>query len=217
MDNRSTDGGTTLTSQPPADRLELRHAATDRATIVVVPERTFLAIDGVGAPTASDFQHATQILRQVEANLRQRLRRDRTVESRSPVIESAWWIHPELPPDETAEAFVDRSAWHWQQMIEVPLTAAETDITAAIDEVRQGAGRPVPLVRAISFAEGQSAQILHLGGAATEVDSVRKLYQAIADAGLRARGHLHQIHLAEATRVPADRVRSILRLPIEPA
>jgi len=36
------DGGAALTSQPPADSLELRHAATDRATIIVVPERTLL-------------------------------------------------------------------------------------------------------------------------------------------------------------------------------
>jgi hypothetical protein len=206
-----------LTSQPPADSLELRHAATDRATIIVVPERTLLAIDGVGAPTASDFRYATEILRQVEAGLRQRLRRDHPVESHSPVIESAWWIHPELPPSETADAFVDRSAWHWQQLIEVPSAATAADIDAAIDAVRHGAGRPVPLVRAIRFAEGRSAQILHVGGVATEADSVRKLYQALADAGLQPRGHLHQIHLADAARVPADRVRSIIRLPIEPA
>ncbi|MGH2475314.1 MAG: hypothetical protein ACRDIL_08600 [Candidatus Limnocylindrales bacterium] len=205
-----------MTSQPLADLLELRHAATDRATIVVVPERTLLVIDGVGAPTATDFRYATQILRQVELALRQRLRRERPGESRTPVVESAWWIHPELPPNEMAAAFADRSAWHWQQMIEVPSASTEADIDAAIEAVRQGAGRPFALVRAIQFAEGRSAQILHIGGVTTETDSVQKLYQALDDAGLRSRGHLHQIHLAEAARVPAERVRSIIRLPIEP-
>jgi hypothetical protein len=205
-----------LTSQPLADSLELRHAATDRATIVVVPERTLLAIDGVGAPIASDFRYATEILRRVEGALRKRVRRERPAESRSPVIESAWWIHPELPPAEMAAAFADRSAWHWQQMIEVPSSSTDADVEAAIDEVRHEAGRPIALVRAIRFAEGRSAQILHVGGVATEAESVRKLYQALDDAGLRSRGHLHQIHLAEETRVPAERVRSIIRLPIEP-
>ena len=40
----------------PTGTLERRNAATDRATIVVVPRRRLFAIDGVGGPTAADFR-----------------------------------------------------------------------------------------------------------------------------------------------------------------
>lgn len=202
--------------EPPAATLELRHAATDRALIVEVPTRRFLAIDGVGPPDAADFQHAAATLREVAETLRARLARERGVQTRVGVLECAWWIHPELPPDETAEAFVERSAWHWQLMIEIPGVASDDDVRAAIDRTRSRAGRTSPLVRTIEIREGLAAQILHVGGPAGEPDSVRKLYRAIAESGLRPRGHLHQILLVDPRQVPEHRARSILRLPVEP-
>ena len=203
--------------EPPSDILELRHASTDRATIVVVPERRMFAIDGVGGPAATDYHLATETLRTAADILRARLAKTVGLETRVGVVECAWWVHPEPGPDEMAAAFADRSAWHWQQMIEIPAVAADEDALAAIDETRRRAGRAAPLLRLIAFAEGRSAQILHTGGPATEADSVAKLYHAVRMAGLRPHGHLHELHLAEPGRVPAGRARTILRLPIERA
>jgi len=202
--------------EQPSDRLDLRHAATDRALIVVVPRRRLFAIDGVGAPIAADFRLASTSLRAVAAALRARLG-PRRPDDPTAVLEVAWWVHPEIPPEATAEAFADRATWHWQQMIEIPNRATAADAEAAIETARRAAGREVPLVRVIELEEGQAAQILHVGGAAGEPESVRKLYRAIAEADLRPRGHLHQIVLADPAEVPEGRGRSILRLPVEPA
>ncbi|HEX5147585.1 MAG TPA: hypothetical protein VFW02_00800, partial [Candidatus Limnocylindrales bacterium] len=194
---------------------ELRHAATDRAMIVVVPERRMLAIDGLGDPRSTDFTFASQTLRTAGELLRAILIRELGIERRVGVLECAWWTHPEPPSLDLAEAFADRSTWHWQQMIEIPSEATDDDVAAAIDEVRDRSGRPAPLVRLIRFAEGRSAQILHVGGASTQHRSVQALYDAVRAAGLRPHGHLHEIRTADHERVPADRARSILRLPIE--
>jgi hypothetical protein len=202
-----------LTFEEASAPLELRHASTDRATIVVVPRRRLFAIDGVGSPTAGDFQLASQTLRAVDEALRVRLRA-RSLDVPKPALEVAWWTHPELPPDDMAEQFADRSTWHWQQMIEVPDKAVDADTTGSIDDTRRGAGRDVALVRVIELIEGRAAQILQIGNA-DERDSVRRLYAAIREAGLRPRGHLHQIHIADPMQVPIDRRRSILRLPVE--
>jgi hypothetical protein len=138
------------------------------------------------------------------------------VDGRPGVLECAWWTHPEPPSQDLASSFADRSTWHWQQMIEIPSEATDDDATAAIDEARARAGRPVPLLRLIRFAEGRSAQILHVGGPSNEYRSVQALYDAVAAAGLRPHGHLHEIRTADYQRVPDERARSILRLPIEP-
>lgn len=206
-----------MTLDTPSDFLELRHAATDKATIVVVPERRMLAIDGVGSPTAATYRLATETLRTAAGHLRTIVARTTGIETRVGPVECAWWIHPEPEPADMAAQFADRTAWHWQQMIEVPPIASDEDATAAIDETRRGAGRDAPLLRLIRFAEGRSAQILHTGGPSSEPASVEKLHHAVAAAGLRPRGHLHEIHLAEPGRVPEERARTILRLPIEPA
>lgn len=206
-----------MTTEQPSDVLELRHAATDRATIVVVPERRMLAIDGVGGPGAADYRFATETLRTVASNVRTRLARDTGIETRLGVVECAWWLHPEPAPDEMAEAFTDRSSWHWQQMIEIPPLATDEEAASAIDETRASAGRRTPLIRLVRFTEGRCAQILHTGGPASEPESVARLYHAVMVAGLRPHGHLHELHLADPARVPEDRARSILRLPIRPA
>jgi len=205
-----------MTTEPASDRFELFHAATDRAMIVVVPERRMFAIDGLGDPRAADFLFASKTLRIAAELLRVRLAREYGVERRVGVLECAWWTHPEPPSQDLAQAFADRSTWHWQQMIEIPSEATDEDAAAAIDEARARAGRPAPLLRVIRFAEGRSAQILHVGGPAREHESVQALYHAVAVAGLRPHGHLHEIRTADYERVPDDRARSILRLPIEP-
>lgn len=200
----------------PSDPMELSHAATDHATFVVVPERRMFAIDGVGDPTSDGYRLASVALRTVAEMVRARLVRDRAVRTRVGVLECAWWTHPELSPAETAAAFADRSTWHWQQMIEIPGQATDADAEATIDAARNDAGREAPLVRLIRFPEGRSAQVLHVGGSVDEAASVRRLYEAVDRAGLRPRGHLHELHLT-GPEAPGPRRRSILRLPIEQA
>ena len=182
----------------PTGTLKLRHAATDRATIVVVPRRRLFAIDGVGGPTAADFRFASDALRAVSEALRRRLRAAGAHDPGKPPIEVAWWTHPELPADAMADAFADRSSWHWQQIVEIPGRASDEDSAAAIDEVRRGAGREVALVRTIEIVEGRSAQILeaHIG-AESEAVSIRRLAAEIEAAGLRPHGHLHQIFVTD--------------------
>jgi hypothetical protein len=204
-----------MTTETPSDFFELRHASTDRATIVVAPERRMLAIDGVGSPEAIDYRLASETLHAAASHLRTRLLRTLRLETRIGLVECAWWTHPEPPPDQVAAAFADRATWHWQQMIEVPDQATDEDVAGAIDETRRGAARAAPLVRLIRFSEGRSAQILHTGGPDTEPAAVERLYDAVRKEGLRPHGHLHELHLAEPGRVPEGRARTILRLPIE--
>ena len=206
---------TTLNVNEASGPLELRHARTDRATMVVVPRRRLFAIDGVGSPNAGDFRFATETLRNVAEALRTNLLRGRGIETPKAPLETAWWTHPEVPDETMAEQWANRSTWHWQQMIEIPDKATDAEAEAAIDNTRRSAGRDTALIRIIELVEGRAAQILHHGNT-DETEPVRRLYAAIRDAGLRPRGHLHQIHLADPHRVPAERRRSILRLPIEP-
>ena len=203
-----------MTGSETTSAFELRHAATDRATIVVVPRRRLFAIDGVGEPTAATYRFAAETLRTVSDALRHRLRARGHADRGKPPIETAWWTHPEVPPGEMAELFADRAAWHWQQLVEVPERATDEDAAAAIDETRRRAGREGPLVRVVEIVEGRSAQILNLG-ADGEAASVRRLAAEIATSGLRPHGHLHQIFLSDPEVVGRAKARSILRLPIE--
>ena len=195
--------------------LELRHASTDHAIFVVVPERTFFAIDGVGEPGASDYRLATSALRTAIDLLLHRLRQAGIETATRPgVIECGWQPPQPMPPADLPEAFRDRTAWHWRQMIELPARATAAQAQAAIDEAQRGAGRDRALVRRITFTEGRAAQWLHVGPRSAEPDTVHRLFQAILQAGLHPDGRLHTLLLADADTAPNGLGRSILRQPV---
>jgi hypothetical protein len=201
-------------NESPSDRLDLRHASTDHATIVVVPERRLLAIGGVGSFAGADFKLASDVLRVIATDIRRRLRREQSASSPVADLESAWWTNAVEPAD-MSTAWAERSDWHWQQMIEIPSVVTDATVDAAIDEARRNAGRDTPLVRLVRMTEGRAAQMLHVGSRPTESDTLGKLYEAVVGAGLRPRGQVHQIVLADPDIVPTGRAASIFRLPIE--
>jgi hypothetical protein len=202
-------------SEPPSSPLELRHASTDHPIIVVVPERRLLVIDGVGHPGAADFRMATSVLRTVEATLRAAMRRDRFADAPKSILEIAWLTDPRWPRDELVRAFDEGESLHWRQMIELPRGATAAAASEAIQETRRAAGREIPLVRSIGFTEGRAAQLLHVGGMANLSSTVARLWTFVAESGLHPHGALHQLVFADPDVVPANRARSILRLPVE--
>jgi hypothetical protein len=199
------------------DSLELLHAATDRPTIVTVPERRLFAMDGLGDPAGADFDAAIGTLHAVADLLRSRLHVERGLQTRIPPSECHWWMHPDPAPDDLPRLFEDRTGWHWQQMIEVPRLASQEDAEAVLALARERQVRDAELVRMIRFSEGLSAQILHRGLPSTEADSVGRLLEALVAAGLQARGHVHEIYLADPRLVPSQRRRLIVRLPVAAA
>ena len=197
----------------PSSSLELRHASTDHAIFVVVPERRFLAIGGVGGPMGSDFAFAAAALRVAAEVLGRRLRRHgASVPIRVPTLESLWTPPAPLAPRDVPAAFADRSRWTWCQLIELPAAATHADVEAAVDETRRGAGRDVALIRELRFAEGLAAQVLHVGPVETDPASVTRLFAAVDETGLEPAGWLHVINLSSGA---GDRRRAILRQPVE--
>ena len=101
-----------MPAEIPSDQIELRHAATDRATIVVVPERRMFAIDGLGDPRTTGFVLASNTLRAAGDALRVRVQREHGRKVAAGVLECAWWTHPEPPSQDIAESVADRSTWY---------------------------------------------------------------------------------------------------------
>ena len=69
----------------------------------------------------------------------------------------------------------------------------------------------------IRWAEGRCAQLLHIGPYAAEAPSIAALHEAIAEAGYRPRGRHHEIYLGDPRRSAPEKLRTIIRHPVEPA
>jgi len=88
----------------------------------------------------------------------------------------------------------------------------------AVDEVRMKKNPPrLDEVRFEPYDEGLSAQIFHAGPyGEAERPSIERLHQFIFDNGFKLRGKHHEIYLNSPLRSAPDKLKTIIRQPMEP-
>ena len=90
-------------------------------------------------------------------------------------------------------------------------------IEQAITEAK--AKRDIASLSALRYerwAEGPSAQIMHIGPYATEHAGIVALHKAIAEHGSTPRDRHHEIYLGDPRTAAPETLRTILRQPIQP-
>jgi len=196
-----------------------------KVDFVDVPELGFVMIDGGGAPEAPAFSDAIQALYSVSYGAHFGLKKETGSAPRVMALESLWWVEGDalavMQAVAAGEADItasDRDDWRWRAMI-VQLPPIDEDAIRRAVAVA-GAKRDLPSLRALRYerwTEGACAQIMHIGPYATESASIVTLHRAIADHGSRARGHHHEIYLGDPRTAAPEKLRTILRQPVEPA
>jgi hypothetical protein len=192
---------------------------------VDVPELGFVVIDGVGAPEGRAFADAIQALYTASYGAHFAVKKATGNAPRVMALEALWWVEgadasAAMEQIATADARMtesDHAAWRWRAMIAqlAPIDAAVVDAVVATAK----AGKALPaldLLRYERWREGRCAQIMHIGPYSTEQASIHILHRAIADAGQRPRGHHHEIYLGDPRRCAPERLRTLLRQPVEP-
>lgn len=189
---------------------DLYTASAKSVDVIDVPPLQFLMIDGHGDPnTAVAYKDALATLYPVAYALKflskQELGRDYTV----PPLEGLWWVE-----DMAQFSVEDKSSWDWTMMIMTPdwLTAVHLD--AALAKAAKKAPPALNKLRLESYAEGRSAQILHVGPYAAEAPTIARLHAAIAEAGYALRGKHHEIYLGDPKRVAPEKLKTIIRQPV---
>ena len=203
--------------------LKVRKGALD---FVDIPEFGFATIIGGGPPGGTEFTDAIQALYSVSYGAHFLLKREHGQAPRVMPLEALWWVDD---PDEQdiftalargqgAVADSDRARWRWQAMIMQPAPIDADLFAAALTQARER--KPLPGLEPLSYtrwAEGLSAQLLHIGPYADEGPSIARLHDGIAAAGYCPRGRHHEIYLGDPRRSAPDKLRTILRHPVEPA
>ena len=179
---------------------------------VDVPEMPFLVLPGRGDPgldghdggAAHSLLRFARVVRFVLEQGPARVRPRRTAP-----LEVVGWRRPEPG---AGPLRVER----WSLLVAQP---DEVD-HGTIDLARTRVGLTLPAehvgaVRLVSFAEGASAQLLHVGGADDADTDARRLDEFIVDNGRLPRGRRHLVLLRD--RGPATSRRWILRQPVRTA
>ncbi len=192
---------------------------------VDVPEFGFAVVTGTGAPGGTEFTQALQALYSVSYGTHFLIKKQRGRAPKVMPLEALWWVDGPGQQDilaavalgQATMADTDRDCWRWQAMIMQP-DPIDADVVAEALAQAQ-AKKPGPglgRLRYQRWAEGRCAQLLHVGSYADEGPSIVRLHQAIAAGGYRPRGRHHEIYLGDPRRSTPEKLRTILRHPVEP-
>ena len=202
--------------------LKIRKGAVD---IVDVPEFGFAVVSGGGAPGGPEFTQALQALYSVSYGAHFLVKKEYGEAPGVMPLEALWWMDDPAHQDivmaaalgQASLADTDRDRWRWQAMIMQPDPIDATVIAAALAQARKR--KPSPGLDQLTYqrwAEGRCAQLLHVGPYADEGPSLVRLHQAITAAGYRPWGRHHEIYLGDPRRSAPEKLRTILRHPVEP-
>jgi hypothetical protein len=189
------------------------YKAPRKPVMVDVPDLGFIMVDGTGNPNDNLwFQEAAGALYAVSYTLKFKLKLGPVARNYVVMpLEGLWWA-------EDMEVFVMdiREDWLWTLMILQPEEVTQELFEDACAEVLKKKGlEAVEKLRLESYHEGQSAQVMHIGPYADEAPTIAGLHQFIDESGHTPRGKHHEIYLGDPRRTAPERLRTILRQPVE--
>jgi len=179
---------------------------------VVVPEFTYLMVDGSGDPnTSPQYTVAIEALYSLSYTLKflskGELGRDYTV----PPLEGLWWSN-DMKDFESGK----KDGWLWTAMIMVPDWITPTLLargTAVAAERKPESD--VTRVRREALDEGLSVQTLFVGPYRDEAPVIAELHAVyLPQNDLVENGRHHEIYLSDPRRTDPTKLRTIIRQPV---
>ncbi len=202
-----------------AEKLDLKkqlkaiYTSSANPSLVEVPPGSFLAYEGWGAPGGEAYATSIDALYAVAFTLKFTSKAQGKDFVVMP-LEGLWWL-------EDPEAFftdVPPEQWSWKSLIRLPDFIAPREVEVAREEARAKKGlEAIGAVRLEVYHEGLCAQILHVGPYAEERPTIDLLHDFIRAEGYRLRGAHHEIYLSDPNRTAPERLKTIIRQPIEKA
>jgi len=180
--------------------------------LIDIPSFNYLMIDGKGDPnTSPQYEAAVQVLYSLAYTLKFATKKSAGVDYPVMGLEGLWWSENML------EFSTDRKdEWLWTMMILQPDLVTPAALEQAMQDVeRKKPGLPLEKVRLEAFLEGKCAQVMHIGPYAAEAPTIARLHEFIFRQGLHRRGKHHEIYLGDPRRTAPEKLRTILRQPVE--
>ncbi len=207
----------------PMEKLDLTktyksyYTAKAKPEIVAVESAQYLSVTGKGAPAGKIFAQKIQALFSTAYAIKfkfKALDKDFIV----PKLECLWWFDEQAYGRlSIAEAplSVPRSEWEYRLLLRMPDYVTQQKVEGGIQNTF--AKKQLPFVKDIELYkmnEGKCVQVLHIGSFASEPDTLNRLGRFMQSQQLTKNGFHHEIYLSDFNKVPADKLKTILREPV---
>jgi hypothetical protein len=181
-----------------------------------IPAMNFIMIDGNGNPnTSPQYATAVQSLYAVAYTLKFQVKKELQIDYPVMALEGLWWT-----PDMALFSADKKDEWLWTMMISTPDFITQKMLDTARDAASRKKELPaLSSLRFESFAEGPSAQLMHIGPYATEAENIRRLHNFIHDHGRSFEGthqKHHEIYISDPRKTAPEKLKTIIRQPVKP-
>jgi hypothetical protein len=181
------------------------YVAPRKPVLLVIRSAVYLAIRGQGRPGDETFVAQIGALYAVAFTTKMQRkfagRGDYTIGK----LEARWFSFPAAAGSTT----------EWELLIRTPGCVTADDLAQARATLHaKGHGAAIDDVQRIVLDEGRCVQLLHVGPYEDEPRAVEVMTVFATGQRLQPHGAHHEIYLSDPRRVPPERLRTILRMPV---
>ncbi len=195
---------------------ELKHLynpSVKEVVVVDVPQMNFLMIDGAGNPnTSQEYKEAVEALYAVSYALKFMIKKgDTAIDYGVMPLEGLWWAD-----DMTKFSVENKDIWRWTSMIMQPEYVTVDLFEQAVEQVKKKKNPPaISKIRFESFNEGTSAQIMHIGPYSAEGPTIEKIHIFTKENDYEVRNRHHEIYLSDPRKAAPEKMKTIIRQPVQ--
>jgi hypothetical protein len=189
---------------------QTEYAQPKRPALVEIKAGCYLAIEGSGAPGGDEFATKVGALYAVAYTIKMSRKFDGRQDYVIGKLEGQWWSErgvdlKNIPQDQ----------WLWKLMIRTPDFVSEAELEQAAGVLlEKGKDPQVGQVKREILQQGPCVQMLHLGPFDREWETISQMLDFAREQGYEAHGRHHEIYLSDPRRVPPQRLKTILRMPV---
>ena len=187
--------------------------------LIEVPSMSFIMVDGKGDPNNNeDFQQAVEVLYGLSFAIKMSKMKGNQPEGyfeyTVPPLEGLWWIK------DGYFSLEQRENWEWTLMIRQPDFVTKDVFIRAGNQVKtKKPGLTIEAAKFETYVEGLCVQMMHIGPYATEPETMALMEDFVKTEGLRDRvgkgGKHHEIYLSDPRKCKPEKMKTVLRHPVE--
>jgi hypothetical protein len=176
-----------------------------------IPGMNFLMLDGQGDPNTSlEYQQAVDALYTMSYGIKFALK-SQGFDHIVPPLEGLWWME-----NMNEFSLANKARWEWTMMIMQPeWVTAEWVEKVRNETIKKKSKTTISHVRFELYEEGLVVQTLYTGTYANEAPTIGEMHQIIKTNGYQTYGKHHEIYLGDPRKTSPERLKTILRQPVQ--
>ena len=187
------------------------YKASKKPVVIDATPGQYLAIQGQGEPGGIIFQECVGALYSMAFTIKMTRKGAGLGDYVVCKLESILWAEND---NDLSQILADQ--WCWQLIIRTPDCVTHNDVEQAANAIlKKGKSPGVNAVRLDKIHEGRCVQMLHVGPYDQEAKTIEIMQQYMTDNNLVNRGKHHEIYLSDPRRIPPERLKTLLRLPVK--